>query len=180
MPGRSPAGPLMREHRLIERMVAIIRGEVASIAETGRTDPALIDRATDFIRSYADRCHHGKEEDILFRRLAEKRLPPELAAEMEELIADHVRGRALTRQLVEANARYASGDADALSGIERAARELVEFYPVHIDKEDRHFFKPAMEQFTEEEQADILRDYDEFDRMLIHERYRIIVEELEA
>lgn len=139
MHGPSPAGPLMREHRLIERVVRLLETEICSIEETGRTDPALIDHLTDFVRTYADRCHHGKEEDILFRRLAGKDLDAGLAAAMEELIQDHVHGRALTRRIVEANARYAAGHGDALGEIAAAARELVEFYPVHIQKEDRHF-----------------------------------------
>lgn len=119
MPGRSPAGPLIREHRLIERLVAILRDELASLAQAGRADPVLIDRATGSIRAYADRCHHGKEEDILFSRLAAKSLSPRLAAAMQDLIEDHVHGRTLTRKLTEANRRYAAGDGSALGEIEK-------------------------------------------------------------
>jgi hemerythrin-like domain-containing protein len=169
----------MHEHRLIERMLAILKKELESAAEHGRVDSALIDTATDFIRTYADRCHHGKEEDILFRRLTEKDLDDSVARTMAELIEDHVRGRALTRQLIEANERYAGGDTTALGEIETVMQELVEFYPVHIEKEDHHFFKPALAYFGHEEQADILRDYDEFDRALIHEKYLSVVEGLE-
>ena len=50
--------------------------------------------------------------------------------------------------------------------------ELVEFYPKHIDKEDKHFFIPCMAYFSEAEQADLLARMQEFDRMLIHEKYR--------
>ncbi len=86
MSGRSPAGPLMAEHRVIERMLAVLEGQLRVMAETGTVDPALIDTATDFIRTYADRCHHGKEEDILFRRLADKPLDSELAGMMAGLV----------------------------------------------------------------------------------------------
>lgn len=179
MLGRSPRGPLMHEHRIIERMLVILRRELESVAEKGCVDSALVDTATDFIRTYADRCHHGKEEDILFRRLAAKDLDTPLAEAMADLIEDHVRGRALTHQLVDANRRYAAGDTTTLGEIESAVQALVEFYPVHIEKEDHHFFKPCLEYFTEAEQAEVLRDFDEFDRALIHEKYRNIVEELE-
>ena len=179
MPGLSPAGPLMHEHRVIERMIAVLSGELQSIGERGRVDSAFIDSATDFIRTYADRCHHGKEEDILFRLLAERDLPPPLADAMDDLIRDHVLGRTMTRRLVEANARYSSGDTTSIGEIESAVRELVEFYPVHIEKEDRHFFKPCLEYFSEEEKAEMLRDFSEFDRALIHEKYRTVVEEFE-
>ena len=179
MSGRSPAGPLMHEHRVIERMIAIVAHQLEEHDAHGVVDSAVIDAATDFIRTYADRCHHGKEEDILFRRLADKPLDDALAAEMAGLIEDHVRGRALTRHLVEANKRYAAGDASALPEIAAAATELVEFYPVHIEKEDHHFFKPCLEYFTDAEKAQMLADFDEFDRALIHAKYLGVVEDLE-
>ena len=71
-----PIGPLMREHRLIERMVALMRAETEKISRTGEARPDFITSAVDFFRTYADRTHHGKEEDILFRDLAKKPFHP--------------------------------------------------------------------------------------------------------
>ena len=84
-----PIGPLMREHRLIERMLSVFEGETRKMTEKGKVDPLFIDTAVDFIRTYADRTHHGKEEDILFRDLMKKRLSPEHTRIMEELVAEH-------------------------------------------------------------------------------------------
>lgn len=179
MSGRSPAGPLMHEHRVIERMIAVLESDLARAQDEGRVDPMRLDQAAEFIREYADRCHHGKEEDILFRELAAKDIDSALASAMDDLIQDHIRGRALTRRLVEANHSYATGDAGALDEILEVTRELVEFYPVHIQKEDRLFFKPALAYFTAEEQASMLAEFDEFDRALIHAKYLGVVEELE-
>lgn len=179
MSGRSPAGPLMAEHRVIERMIAILEGQLGLIGADHSLDPDIIDTAADFIRTYADRCHHGKEEDILFRRLSDKPLSDDLAEAMSGLIADHVHGREMTGRLVAANHRYREGDMPALDEIEVCLRDLVEFYPVHIAKEDREFFKPCLEYFTDDEKQTMLADFEEFDRALIHEKYRGIVEELE-
>jgi len=180
MTGRSPAGPLMHEHRLIERMIGVLGVELDAAERSGRVDTVAIADATDFIRTYADRCHHGKEEDILFARLADKPLEPDLADEMEGLIQDHVYGRTLTRQLVGANGRYAAGEESALGEIVPLLRALAEFYPVHIEREDHHFFKPCLEYFSEAERVQMLADFDEFDRALIHQRYREVVERLES
>lgn len=179
MTGRSPAGPLMTEHRVIERMLRILETQAAAIAESRTVDPTVIDLAVDFIRTYADRCHHGKEEDILFRRLADKPLDAQLARAMAELIDDHVRGREMTRRLAEANDRYRSGDSAALGDIESAVGDLIAFYPVHIEKEDRHFFKPSLDHFTDAEKQEMLAEFEAFDRTLIHEKYRGVVESLE-
>ncbi|RPJ15806.1 MAG: cation-binding protein, partial [Deltaproteobacteria bacterium] len=62
-------GPLMVEHRLIERMLSVIKDALVQIESSQRVDPVFVDTAVDFIRIYADRTHHGKEEEILFRDL---------------------------------------------------------------------------------------------------------------
>ena len=59
-------GPLMIEHRLIERMLVIIQERLGEVEKTRKIDASFVDTAVDFVRSYADRTHHGKEEDMLF------------------------------------------------------------------------------------------------------------------
>jgi len=86
-------GPLMIEHRLIERMIAVIRNVLGQIESTGKVDPVFVDTAVDFIRTYADRTHHGKEEDILFRDLGKRNLSTEDQRIMHELIEEHIFGR---------------------------------------------------------------------------------------
>ena len=82
-----PIGPLMIEHRLIERMVDLLKKEFHTISETQVIDTSFIEEAIDFFKVYADRCHHGKEEDILFRDLSKKDLSPEHKVMMDELNA---------------------------------------------------------------------------------------------
>jgi len=175
-----PIGPLMIEHRLIERMVGVLRGEMQSIEKKNEAHVELIDSGVDFFRTYADRCHHGKEEDILFRDLAKKRLSSEHKKIMDELIEEHRGGRETVRQLLSAKECYAKGDAAALKHIIGILKKLVEFYPAHIEKEDKHFFLPCMEYFSKEERDAMLQECWEFDKQLIHEKYRQLVERFEG
>lgn len=170
-----PIGPLMIEHRLIERMIEVMKEEIVLIEKEGKIDPEFIGMAVDFIRTYADRCHHGKEEDILFRELGFKRLSHDHKRIMEELIEEHRWGRKVTGRLVEANTRYVQGNREALSSVVDSIRTLVEFYPRHIEKEDKHFFIPCMDYFSEAEKEAMLKEEYEFDKNLIHEKYRTIV-----
>jgi hemerythrin-like domain-containing protein len=170
-----PIAPLMIEHRLIERMIDVMKEQFAFIEKEKTVDPELIEAAVDFIRTYADRCHHGKEEDILFRDLGGKKLTDEHKRTMEELVEEHRWGRKVTARLVEANTSYVQGNKEALSPIMDCIRSLVEFYPRHIEKEDKHFFIPCMDYFTEAEKEAMLKEEWEFDRSLIHEKYRNIV-----
>ena len=72
-----PIGPLMIEHRLIERMIRLLGERSDEAMEHEEIAPGFIDTAVDFIRIYADRTRHGKEEDILFRDLGAKDLSAE-------------------------------------------------------------------------------------------------------
>ncbi len=137
-------GLLMIEHRLIERMLSVIKGVLAEIESKHRADPFFVDIAVDFIRVYADRTHHGKEEDILFRKLNKKVLTSEDRQIMKELIDEHVFGRQTTKALVEANTHYRNGDENALADITASLKSLTEFYPKHIEKKDK-FFSPHPE-----------------------------------
>lgn len=170
-----PIAPLMIEHRLIERMIDVMREELKIFEKEKKMDPEFLEMAIDFIRTYADLCHHGKEEDILFRELGGKELKDEHRLIMEELVEEHRWGRKMTAKLAEASKRYVTGDKDALSTVTDCMRFLIQFYPKHIEKEDKHFFIPCMDYFTEAEQQATLGEEREFDKNLIHEKYKNMV-----
>lgn len=166
-----PIGPLMIEHRLIERMIALMENELQEAEKKNRADARFIDAATRFIRTYADRCHHGKEEDILFRELKKKNISQEHKKIMDELVEEHTWGRETTRRLVDRNARYEKGDGDVFPEIVDCIGQLVRFYPKHIEKEDKHFFIPVMDYFSDSEKDAMLKEGYAFDSNLLHEEY---------
>jgi hemerythrin-like domain-containing protein len=168
----------MIEHRWIERMIADVRARLGEPASRKTIDSQYVGMVVDFLRTYADRCHHGKEEDILFEALAQKDLEPSLKQTMERLSADHQWARATTRLLVAANASLAAGDPASLEEVRRLLGELAAFYPEHIRLEDKAFFRPIMTYLSADEQAAMLKTFAEFDASLIHEKYRRLVQDL--
>jgi hemerythrin-like domain-containing protein len=173
-----PIGPLMIEHRLIEKMISLMEEEIEKMKKYKKANPLFIDIAVDFIRMYADKTHHGKEEDILFRDLEKKDLSPNHDKIMKELIEEHKWARSIVGNLVAAKELYVKGNIDALNNIIDLMIELVKFYPDHIKKEDKHFFIPVMSYFNKEEQDQMLQEFWEFDKTLIHLKYKKVVEEL--
>ena len=174
-----PAGPLMKEHRLIERMIAVIKKETEDLASGRELDTLFIKESADFIKTYADQCHHGKEEDILFRELAKKNISKEHSEIMNQLIAEHKYGRKALKELIEAKDRYENGGKEAKADALIRLKALVEFYPKHIEKEDKHFFLPCMGYFSSKEKDDMLEEFWEFDKTLIHKKYKRMVEQME-
>jgi hemerythrin-like domain-containing protein len=173
-----PRGPLMIEHRLIEKMLRLMGREVESIEDIASVDPLFVDAAVDFIRTYADRTHHGKEVDILFVELAKKPMNAEDKAMMADLVQEHTLARSAVKDLVRANKSYANGDRGALSRVKEKMEWLIGFYPEHIRKEDKIFFPRTERYFTDTELAGMLQAFWEFDRKMIHEKYEGLVSEL--
>ena len=168
-----PIGSLMREHRLIERMVSLIKIEETDV------DSSFIDDVVDFFKTYADRCHHGKEEDILFKKLLAKDLKEEHRKMVHNLVKEHAYARKTVIKLNEANIRYTQGKKDAANEVKDLLKELSVFYQKHIEKEDKHFFYPSMDYFSKSELDAMLDDFWEFDRKMIHEKYERLISEKE-
>ncbi|MBN1384739.1 MAG: hemerythrin domain-containing protein [Elusimicrobia bacterium] len=171
--------PLMIEHRLIEKMIGAIKRILSQVDKNKKVDPVSVDTIVDFIRTYADRTHHGKEEDILFRDLKKRKLSKEDERVMNELIEEHILGRKTTKKLVDANNRYRNGDESALQEIVSHLSSLADFYPKHIEKEDSIFFPAARRYFSEQEDQAMLNEFWEFDMKMIHEKYTSVVESFE-
>lgn len=175
-----PRGPLMIEHRLIEKMLKVVSKEIIRINKEREADPSFIDTAVDFIRTYADRTHHGKEEDILFNELEKKNISHEDEKMMKELVEEHKFARGVVGELVEARNKYANGHVSYLDVIVERLNTLVRFYPEHIKKEDKDFFPNTEKYFSEAELNAMLSKFLDFDRDMIHEKYKKVVDELES
>ena len=158
----------MIEHRTIERAIEILSVERKRLEAGGELDTVFIDKIVDFIRTYADRCHHGKEEDILFESLESKELSESEAALMQELVDEHKYGRELTKRLVAAKDAVVAGDLSRLGEVLEVTGKLVEFYP----ETERHYDKAELDA--------MLKKFYDFDMQMIHDKYVSTVEALEA
>jgi hemerythrin-like domain-containing protein len=162
-------------------MVDLIKKEHEKVAGGGEPDIHLLSSAADFFSVYADRCHHGKEEDILFEEL-EKRggVPDELDEIRKKLVREHEQARQYVQNLRKAYGDYHTGGGeDAKKRIAELLEKITDLYPQHIETEDKEFFFPVMDLFSKEEQDEMLERFYEFDRQMIHEKYEQVVAELE-
>jgi hemerythrin-like domain-containing protein len=171
-----PIGVLMREHRLIERMLRIMEKKRDDIKTSGKMDTSFLEACIDFFRMYADKNHHGKEEDILFHALDKKKISFEHRRMISRLIEDHKTGRNIINQLDNAQKKSLRNIQRGCTEIVSLINHLLTLYPEHIEVEDKQFFFPSMTYFTEEERNLMLEEFYEFDAHVDHERYQRMVE----
>jgi len=91
-----PMKALVDEHVLIKRWLALIPSVLKDLDLEKEEDRSLILQGVDFIRSYADRFHHAKEEDILFEYFDKN------SDILKVMYQDHIQGRAHVKAVVEA------------------------------------------------------------------------------
>lgn len=119
-----PMQMLVDEHVLIKRLVALIPRIIENFNVESGEDRQIITDAVDFIRSYADKFHHAKEEDILFKYFDES------LEVIRTIYEDHETGRAHVAATLQA---LESRDVSAVREHLDAYRELL---TEHIEKED--------------------------------------------
>jgi hemerythrin-like domain-containing protein len=71
----SPTDVLKHEHRVIERMLRILNVACEKLEKSEDVSLEVFKKAIDFICVFADRCHHGKEEETLFPFVEEHGIP---------------------------------------------------------------------------------------------------------
>ena|SRR5215475_12669904 len=89
---------LKHEHRVIERVLAVVE---ALAERPGMPSKEAWEKAIDLIRNFADKCHHLKEEQILFPALEEHGIPRD-GGPVGMMLLEHEEGRALVRAMAEA------------------------------------------------------------------------------
>jgi hemerythrin-like domain-containing protein len=137
-----PITTLMDEHVVILSMCDAAAREAARLRSGGAFDATRIDGMLDFIRSFADRCHHLKEEDLLFARMAERGFPVD-SGPIGVMRHEHDVGRGHVRAIAEAAPRAAAGQA---AGVKAVADNLIgwaELLRAHIYKEDNVLYPMA-------------------------------------
>ena len=173
---------LKQEHRVIERMLAILEAAAVRV-DSGQDLPTeFFPKAVDFIRKFADSCHHGKEEDNLFPSM-EKRGVPKETGPIAVMLAEHEQGRAFVKGMDEAGQRFITGDKKALKVASDNARGYAKLLRQHIDKEDNILFRMAEQVLTDADHQGLLSKFEEVERERIgpgkHEKYLKLVEVLE-
>src|SRR3989304_3624014 len=107
---RTPAEDLREEHVTIEGALSVLEA-LAVAVETGRQVPKeRVESLLDFLKTFADKCHHGKEEQILFPALLATKAG-DAKATVDELLKEHEVGRTAVRRMSDGIAGWEKPEA---------------------------------------------------------------------
>jgi hemerythrin-like domain-containing protein len=155
----------MNEHRNIERVLDCLERMTVMADTSGHLDGASARESLAFFRGYADRCHHGKEEDLLFPMMEKKGFPGH-GGPLAVMRDEHEIGRAHIRAMDQAIDGAENGDAGVLASFVHHARAYVLMLRDHIEKEDHCLFSMADGAFSAEDQQQLAAQFERADREL--------------
>jgi hemerythrin-like domain-containing protein len=156
---------LMKEHEGIKLMLKILSA-VAHRVKGGCAVPKKdLDGIAEFLSTFVDRCHHGKEEDFLFPALEQAGVPRE-GGPIGVMLAEHAEGRKIIARLKDAFVAYGSGRDSRTEKISEVADEYVSLLSHHIDKENGILFPMAEGRISVADDSRVVEHFEKLE----HER----------
>ncbi len=159
----TPTAALRHEHEVILRAVGLLERLAPQVAAGAPGVRPTLGRLVEFFQTFADRCHHAKEEQHLFPALERRGIPRD-GGPVGVMLAEHEEGRRLLAAM--------TGDDAAAAG--EAARAYAALLRGHIDKENSVLFPMAEHVLADEEQQALLRAFEAIEDAVagpgVHER----------
>ncbi len=176
-----PTDILREEHELILVMLNIINAVCVKIEKDERPEISRLVSIIDFIRNFADRCHHAKEEKLLFPALEKAGIARE-GGPIGVMLHEHTLGRNFVKAMDDVLKPMENGDRGAISLFTDNARGYVELLTGHISKENNVLFPMADQRLSPTEQKELIDGFDRVEREEtgegVHEKYHGLLHEL--
>jgi hemerythrin-like domain-containing protein len=180
--GGSPTQVLKDEHALILEALDAIERKVSALEAGAAPDRAYFEKAVQFLRTFADQCHHGKEENLLFKTMVDRGFPRQ-AGPIAVMLYEHETGRSLIRGIAEGAAALGT-DPGAAKRIIENGRGYIGLLRAHINKENNILFPMADNVLTPEDQEHLGKKFERFEveetGAGVHEAMLKLLDELKA
>ncbi len=174
---------LMDEHRVIERMISILVEASDGLEADENIPPSLFLDAADFIRGFADGCHHRKEEGVLFKAMESAGVAAD-AGPIAVMLREHDLGRHYTRGILSAAQKMAGGENSAKTELLQNSRNYAQLLTQHIQKEEAILFPMADRIIPMSLQDQVFEDFEKVEHEEtgegIHEKYLAMIDRLDA
>lgn len=151
---------LSNEHRVIEQVLDCLDRWVLVSEKDGQADWTTADQILQFLRTFADRCHHGKEEEQLFPMMEARGFSPN-AGPTAVMRSEHEQGRRYMKEMADAVKQGEAGEPTAIIPFAKNARAYSAMLRLHIQKEDNCLFPMAESALSESDTIELLRQFDE-------------------
>ena len=141
---------MVNEHNNIRRLIKVIRKKCFNLIKTNEINYDEFFQIVEFIKNYADKHHHGKEEIFLFNRMVENLGPRAEKVVKQGMLVEHDLGRLYVSELESALNRCKAGEEEAMVDIIGNAIGYANLLARHADKEDKVIYTYAERELSSE------------------------------
>lgn len=152
-----PVDTLMQEHEVILAVLEAMETKAKGLAAGTAVDAPFWRDAIEFLRNFADACHHGKEEGCLFPAMVQRGVP-DTGGPVGVMKLEHVEGRGFIADMAKAV------DQSNAAALRRAAYDYITLLRAHIDKENHILFVIARNVLQGPDAGAVLASYAEVER----------------
>ena len=150
---------LKEEHQAILLMLKIMEAACKKLEAGEDVSKDDLNDMVKFIKEFADKSHHLKEEDLLFPAMEEAGIPRE-GGPIGVMLSEHTTGRDYVKGLSVGIKEYAKGDTNAANQIIENARNYSSLLSNHIYKEDNVLYPMAKLRLSKEQQEELLKEFE--------------------
>lgn len=179
----SATSDLQSEHIGVSRMMSIMEHMALQTRAGQPPKSGDLAQAIEFLRVFVDKCHHTKEEQLLFPAIHDAGMTS-VDEVVAVLLADHVKGRALVARIAAATHLLAEGDESASTELADAMAEYTTLLRAHIRREENDCFAPADRELPATAQHELAEGYERVEREVIgegvHDGFHMLLDRLAA
>ena len=172
---------LRDEHESILIMLSVLEHLAADLHDGKAVNVEHLDHIMNFLTTFVDRCHHGKEEELLFPALVSAGVPSE-GGPIGVMLAEHSYGRARIRAMTDALAQLHAGDTEGRPAFEHATLGYVRLLREHITKENNVLFVLAEQRLSPAEHERLAEGFARIEHERIgegvHEQFHALLQQL--
>ena len=175
---------MIQEHAAIQRMLAVIRKYCYKLLKGEKVEYEDFYKIIDFVRNYADKHHHGKEEAILFNRMTKELGPTAEKLVKHGMLVEHDLGRLHMQELEAAIQRVLQGDDMSKLDIIANAISYTHLLSRHIEKENNVIYQYAQKNLSEKTIKELDANCEKYEKDAekenVQQKYLDLLNELEA
>jgi hemerythrin-like domain-containing protein len=175
---------LRMEHDAVKLTLKVLDKICQEIELSGKlSDAQHVDHLLEFFTVFVDKCHHGKEEELLFPALEQIGVGRDKGP-IGVMLREHQLGRECVQKMKTAFSQFKTGVAPAAVDFNRSARDYISLLNQHIDKENDVLFPMAEKQLSEAKLAELLKGFETIEVQKIgvgkHEEFHKMIDHLEG
>lgn len=173
---------LKEEHKGVLLMLQILEAVCQRLKKGQEVNPEHLSQILEFLKVFVDRCHHTKEEELLFPAMEKAGVPNE-GGPIGMMLLEHDQGRGYIKGFAEAVESYQSGDKKTGAKIIKNAQGYINLLKEHINKEDGMLYVIADMHLSKKEQEKLAQEFEKVEKERIglgkHEQFHKLLDELE-